>query len=120
MRAFLIAASLVAMSTSVACAGDDAMAGYFGNTAIVTGGMTETRTYYNADHTFVLKAPSFNMEWKGTWKVDGTNLCRTYEKAPPGVPNPFCTPVEAHKAGDSWTMTMNGKTRTVSLVKGIQ
>jgi len=120
MRAFLIAASLVVVSASAAFAGDEAMAGYFGNTAIVTGGMTETHTYYNADHTFVLKAPSFNMEWKGTWKVDGTNLCRTYEKAPPGVPNPFCTPVEAHKAGDTWTMTMAGKTRTVSLVKGIQ
>lgn len=120
MRAFLIAASLVVVSASAAFAGDDMMAGYFGNTAIVTGGMTETRTYYNADHTFILKAPSFNMEWKGTWKVDGANLCRTYEKAPPGVPNPFCTPLAAHKPGDTWTMTMDGKTRTVSLVKGIQ
>jgi hypothetical protein len=120
MRAFLIAASLAVVSASAAFAGDEAMAGYFGNTAIVTGGMTETRTYYNADHTFTLKAPSFGMEWKGTWKLDGANLCRTYEKAPPGVPNPFCTPMQAHKAGDSWTMTMDGKTRTVSLVKGIQ
>lgn len=120
MRSAAIAISLVLLSASAAFAGDDVMAPFYGNTAVVTGGMTETRTYYNADHTFTLKAPSFGMEWKGTWKLDGANLCRTYEKAPPGVPNPFCTPMQAHKVGDSWTMTMDGKTRTISLVKGIQ
>lgn len=120
MRSAAIAISLVLLSASAVFAGDDVMAPFYGNTAVVTGGMTETRTYYNADHTFTLKAPSFGMEWKGTWKLDGANLCRTYEKAPPGVPNPFCTPMQAHKVGDSWTMTMDGKTRTISLVKGIQ
>ena len=96
MRTFVLAAALVALSAPCAFA-DDVMAPFFGNTAIVTGGMADTHTYYNADHTFTLKAPSFGMEWKGAWKIEGANLCRTYEKAPPGVPNPLCTPVEPHK-----------------------
>ncbi|HEY2034161.1 MAG TPA: hypothetical protein VGH02_10800 [Rhizomicrobium sp.] len=121
MRSLLIAVSLAALSATAAYAGDEIMAGYVGNTAIATGGMTDTHTYYNADHTFTMKAPSFGMAWKGTWRVDGTTLCRTYEKAPPGIPsNPFCTAVEAHKVGDSWTMSANGQTRTITLVKGIQ
>jgi hypothetical protein len=120
MRAFVLAAALVALSVSAAFAGDDPMAGFYGNTAVATGGMADTHTYYNADHTFTLKAPAFNMEWKGTWKVDGGTLCRTYETPPPGVTNPLCTPVAAHKVGDTWTMTANGQSRTVTLVKGIQ
>lgn len=121
MRSVVIAVSLAVLSATTAYAGDDLMAGYVGNTAIASGGMADTHTYYNADHTFTMKAPSFGMEWKGTWKLDGTTLCRTYEKAPPGLPsNPFCTPIEAHKVGDKWTMTANGQTRTITLVKGIQ
>jgi hypothetical protein len=121
MHRILIAASALTLLAAPAFAGDDVMTGYFGNTAIATGGMADTHTYYNADHTFTIKAPAFNMEWKGTWKVDGTTLCRTYETPPPGITtNPFCTPVEAHKIGDSWTMSANGQTRTITLVKGIQ
>ena len=121
MRSFLIVAVLAMFSVSVAYAGDDIMVGYIGNTAVATGGMADTHTYYNADHTFTMKAPAFGMEWKGTWKLDGTTLCRTYEKPPPGLPsNPFCTPIEAHKVGDTWTMSSNGQTRTITLLKGIQ
>lgn len=120
MRAIVLAASLLAVSASGALAGDEGMTPFFGNTAIVTGGMADTHTYYNADHTFTLKAPAFGMEWKGTWKMDGANLCRTYEKPPPGVTNPFCTVFAPHNVGDTWTMTLDGKTRTISLVKGIQ
>jgi hypothetical protein len=120
MRAFLIAVSVAALSATAAFAGDEVMAGYIGNTTVSSGGMAETHSYYNADHSFTMKAPAFNMEWKGTWKVDGANLCRTYDKAPPGVPNPFCTPIVAHKVGDKWPVTINGKTRTVSLLPGIQ
>src|ERR1700753_335677 len=116
MRSYLIAASFVALSTTAAFAGDEVMAGFYGNTVIGKGGMAETHSYYNADHTFSMKAPSFNMEWKGTWKVDGTNLCRNFETAPPGVTNPLCTPIEAHKIGDTWTVG----DRSATLVKGIQ
>jgi hypothetical protein len=115
MRAFVLAVSLLAISTSAAVA-DDVMASFYGNTIISKGGMADTHSYYNADHTFSMKAPAFNMEWKGTWKVDGAQLCRTFEKAPPGVTNPLCTPVVAHKVGDTWTVSG----RTATLVQGIQ
>jgi hypothetical protein len=120
MRSVMLALSLAVLSASAALAGDDVMAGYYGNTAIASGGMADTHTVYNADHTFDMRVPAFGMEFKGTWKLDGTTLCRTYEKTPPGVTNPFCTPVEPHKVGDSWTMTFNGKTRSITLVKGVQ
>ena len=119
MRSILLAAALAALSTP-AFAGDELMASFFGNTAVATGGLADTHTYYNADHSFTMTAPAFNKEWKGTWKLDGNTLCRTYETAPPGVSNPLCTPIEQHKVGDTWSLTMDGKTRTVTLVKGIQ
>jgi len=120
MRFVAMGISLAFLSVSAAMAGDDVMSGYYGNTAIAKGGMADTHTVYSADHTFDMKVPSFGMEFKGTWKIDGNNLCRTYEKTPPGVTNPFCTPIEAHKVGDTWTMTLDGKTRTISLVQGVQ
>ena len=99
---------------------DDVMAGYYGNTAVVTGGRVETHWVYNADHTFAMKIPAFSMEFKGTWAVDGATLCRTFESPPPGVDNPLCSPVEAHKVGDTWTMADGNETRTISLVQGVQ
>ncbi|HWA30604.1 MAG TPA: hypothetical protein VG867_05885 [Rhizomicrobium sp.] len=120
MRSFLLGLSLAVLSTSAVLAGDDVMAGFIGNTAIAKGGMADTHTVYSADHTFDMRVPSFGMDFKGTWKVDGATLCRTYEKTPPGVTNPFCTPIEPHKVGDTWTVTLDGKTRTVTLVQGIQ
>lgn len=119
MRSILLAAALIGLSATAASA-DDVMANLYGNTIISKGGMADTHSYYNADHTFRMTAPAFGMEWKGTWKVDGATLCRTFEKAPPGASNPLCTPVEAHKVGETWTATADGKTRTVTLVQGIQ
>lgn len=117
MRVFLLAASLIALSAAPALAGDDVMASFYGNTVISKGGMGEVHTYYNADHTFTMKAPAFDVSWKGTWKVDGGNMCRAFDGAsPPGVTNPLCLPIEAHKVGDTWTVAG----RTVTVVQGIQ
>ncbi|HWD49527.1 MAG TPA: hypothetical protein VG309_06340 [Rhizomicrobium sp.] len=120
MRSILLAASLIALSASTAFAADDVMANYYGNTVIASGGMVDTHSYYNADHTFTVKAPAVGMEFKGTWKIEGGNLCRTYDSPPPGISNPLCTPAEAHKVGDTWTMSANGKSRTLTLLKGVQ
>ena len=118
MRGVLIAAALLC-STGTAFA-DDVMEGYYGNTAIVTGGMAETHTVYSADHTFVTKAPAFGLQFKGTWQVNEGTLCRTFETPPPGTSNPLCTPIEAHKVGDTWTVKNGDDTRTITLVQGIQ
>lgn len=116
MKKYLIAAAL-ALSAGLAHA-DDIMAGFYGNTVASTGGMIETHTYYKADHSFTMKARG--AEFAGTWALDGANLCRTFAAPPPGLPNPLCTPIAAHRVGDTWTITTNGATRTVTLLAGIQ
>jgi hypothetical protein len=120
MRPFLIAVSLVALTADAAFAAGDPMQPYYGNTVIATGGMADTHSNYNADHSFVMTAPAFHMTFKGTWKLDGANMCRTFDTTPPGTPNPLCVPMETHKVGDSWSVTMDGKTRSLTLVQGIQ
>lgn len=120
IRSVLLGAVLSLGFAISASAGDDVMAGFYGNTVVGTGGMAETHTVYSADHNFVMKAPAFGAEYKGTWALNGANLCRTFESPPPGVTNPLCTPIEAHKVGDTWTVTAGGNTRTVTLVKGVQ
>jgi hypothetical protein len=99
---------------------DDPMAGYYGNTTISTGGKTEVHFVYNSDHTFILKVPAYGMEFKGTWAVNGSTICFNYDTPPPGLDNPDCAPLVPHKVGDTWTLNDNGRTRTITLVKGVQ
>ncbi|HXM00697.1 MAG TPA: hypothetical protein VN932_12270 [Rhizomicrobium sp.] len=120
MRSLLLGAAALAFCASPAFAADDVMANYYGNTVVATGGMVDTHTYYSPDHTLITKAPAFGLQYKGVWKLDGANVCRTYDAPPAGVPNPSCAPVVAHKIGDSWTVTVGDKTRTLTLLKGIQ
>ncbi len=96
------------------------MAGYYGNTAISTGGMAEVHIQYNVDHTFVMNVPAFSLRFKGTWAVNGSNICFTYDVTPPGVTNPDCGPVEAHKVGDTWTQKADDGQRSLTLVAGMQ
>ncbi|HXM00698.1 MAG TPA: hypothetical protein VN932_12275 [Rhizomicrobium sp.] len=116
MRTILLAAAFAALSLSAANA-DDLLATRYGNTVVVkmTSGM-EVHMYYAADGTFTGKVMGMNYPLKGTWKSDGSNVCLTYDPAPPNMTNPSCTPVVAHQVGDSWTA--NGNTAT--LVQGIQ
>ena len=123
MRRIVLGLSAAILIAAPALAGDDVMAGFYGNTAVATGGMVESHTHYRADHTFDLTASAMGTDYKfsGTWKIDEKGqLCRTYVgDAPPNTPNPLCTPIEAHKVGDSWTVTMGASTRTVTLKPGI-
>jgi hypothetical protein len=123
MREISIAVAVLMLSAAPAMAGDDPMASYFGNTVVSQGTMGESVTHYKPDHTFDAKFSMMGMSQSstGTWKIDEKGqLCRTYAEPPPGVPNPLCTPLDAHKVGDSWTMTFNGSTRTVTIKPGIQ
>jgi YD repeat-containing protein len=113
MRSILIVAAL-ALSVTAAHAGD-VMASRYGNTTITTDASgVQTKLYYNADGTFTGKQGTFG--FTGTWKLDGNTICLTFNPAPPGAPNPTCTPVSAHKVGDTWS----GGGRTITLVQGIQ
>lgn len=118
-RIVLISAASIALAVTAALAADDVMATRYGNTTISTDAKgVETKVYYNADHTFTFKSGA--QAGKGTWKVDGGNICLTYETPQPGVPNPLCLPVAAHKVGDTWTTGEGEQKRTVKLVQGVQ
>jgi hypothetical protein len=123
MRTTLILATAAALSVAPALAADDMMSGYYGNTVVSVGGMLESHTHYRADHTFDVTATAMGQSFngKGTWAIDDKGqLCRTYETPPPGITNPLCIPAEMHKIGDSWTATVNGQTRNMSMKAGIQ
>ena len=123
MRKLTIAVTTLGLVLAPAFAADDIMAGYYGNTVVSVGGMLESHTHYRADHTFDVSATAMGQSFngKGTWAIDDKGqLCRTYETPPPGFPNPLCIPAEAHKVGDSWTVSVNGQTRNMSMKAGIQ
>ena len=123
VRTSVIGASILVLSVAPAFAADDIMAGYYGNTVVSVGGILESHTHYRADHTFDMTATAMGQSFdgKGTWAIDDKGqLCRTYESPPPGMPNPLCIPAAAHKVGDSWTVSVNGQTRDMSLKAGIQ
>jgi hypothetical protein len=120
MRQILLTITAAGLLASPAWAADDVMAGFYGNTVVASGGMADVHIYYRPDHTFLMDVPAFHMEFRGTWKLVGSDICRTYDKPPPGADNPSCTPAHARKVGDTWTVTTGSETRTVTLLKGIQ
>ena len=108
MRILLAAVAALALSASAVLAGEDVMASRIGNTTITTdaSGMS-SKIYYEADQ----------LQLAGTWAVKGSQVCLTFtSEAPPGYPNPICTPVSARNVGDSWT----SGPFTVQLVAGRQ
>ena len=121
MKSFLIAASMAVLCAAPALAAEDVMAGYYGNTAVSTGGAAEIHTHYRADHTFdfVGSMMFVSRTLRGTWALDGKgNICRTYiGDPPPDTPNPNCGPIVAHKVGDTWK-SKDG-VRTITLKAGI-
>ena len=121
MKTFLIAASLAVLCGTPAFAAEEVMAGFYGNTAVSTGGSVEIHTHYRADHTFdfVGSMMFLSHTYRGTWALDGKgNICRTFVgDLPPGATNPSCAPIAAHKVGDTWT-SKDG-VRTITLKAGI-
>jgi hypothetical protein len=116
MKTMLIVASAIA-APSLALAQDDVMASRFGNTTVAhTESGHEVHMYYKSDHTFTGKVVDVGFDLKGTWAVDGSKLCLTYDPAPPTVTNPQCQPIVAHKLGESWT----SDGRAVTIVEGIK
>lgn len=114
MRMIILAATLVALSTTFAYA-EDLMASRYGNTTIATDSKgVQTKIYYKADGTLTGKQGT--VTFTGSWKVDKGQVCLTNTPAPAGMTNPFCAPVKARKVGDTW----KAADRTVTLVKGIQ
>lgn len=114
MRTILLATVFATAAMSLAYA-DDIMASRYGNTTVTKDASgNETHIYYAQDGTFIGKQGS--QSFKGTWKLDGGNICLTADPAIPNTPNPACAPVSAHAVGDTW----QAGPYTVTIVKGIQ
>ncbi len=124
MKNFCSTLCVVAFATAPALAADDVMANLYGNTVISTGGIADIHTHYRADHSFDMVASRMGMSrtFKGTWAIDAKGtLCRTFVgDAPRDTANPLCVPFAPHKVGETWTMQMNGSSRTVTLKAGIE
>ena len=126
MKRALIAASVAALLAGPAFAADDVMAGLYGNTVIVTGGMVESHSHYRADKTFDVSASFLGTDYKfgGTWEIKGDQVCRTFVgEVPPNTTNPNCSPLAAlasHKVGETWNIkTPKGESRTLALKAGV-
>lgn len=116
MRILIGALAALALSATAAMAGDEVLASRFGNTTITSdaSGMS-SKIYYQADHSFT--GVQGDQQLAGTWEVKGSQVCLTFtSEAPPGYPNPICTPVAAHAVGETW----QAGPFTVQLVEGIQ
>jgi hypothetical protein len=122
MRFIHTSIALLALSPT-GFAADDIMANYYGNTVIGKSVLGESHTHYKADHTFSadLSSDQGSMQTDGTWALnDKGEICRTYSTPIPGFPSVLCNVWSAHKIGDHWQTTVNGRTSEVSLVAGIQ
>lgn len=124
MRNIVYAAAVVLLSSAPAIAADDAMAGLYGNTIVVTGDAFQAHAHYRANHTLDISGTASGQAFSttGSWKIDDKGqICRSYKKTVPTMANPLCTPAAAHKVGDTWTATsIAGGSRNVTLVAGIQ
>jgi hypothetical protein len=124
MKRICGALCFIALGACPAAAADDVMANLYGNTVVSTGGIAEVHTHYRADHSFDMVASRMGISrtFKGTWAIDAKGtLCRSFVgDAPPDTPNPLCLPFAPHKVGDTWTIEMNGSSRTVTLKAGIE
>jgi len=117
MRLVLAASAALLLSAVAAPADDDVMATRYGNTVVVTYINTpEVHLYYNADHTFTGKVIGMDVQIRGTWRINDTDICMNYDPPPPRMTNPSCAPLEAHQVGDTWKY----QGRTITLVQGIQ
>jgi len=115
---------IAALAAGPAAAADDVMANLYGNTVVSTGGVAEIHTHHRADHSFDMVASRMGMSrtFKGTWAIDAKGtLCRSFVgDAPPDTPNPLCIAFAPHKVGDTWTLEMNGSSRTMTLKAGVE
>ena len=123
MRRIFGATFALALCVTPVLAADDPMAGFYGNTLVVTGDGFQAHVHYRADHTLDMSGTASGQAFstKGTWTIDDKGqICRSYDKTPPTMTNPFCSPATPHKVGDSWSVTTPAGSRSITLVAGVQ
>jgi hypothetical protein len=119
-----LAAGLALAATSASA--DDLMASTYANTVKATDAKGVTSSFlFNADGTYTINATGpdgkpVTIPGKWTTKDGGATLC-LQPASPPNTPPPApsCSPLSAHKIGDTWTVVNDMKeTFTVTLVAG--
>lgn len=101
----------------------------FGNTMLGTrSDGTVMKLFYNADHTFsgeiTPAGSSTSFEAKGTWKLEGDQLCVMSDLGPGGgTPPQSCATLRGDHVGDKWETTIKGaggksEVQKVEIVKG--
>jgi hypothetical protein len=120
MNRILLSAAVLALSAGVALA--DNLAGYYGNTVVITGpDGSVSKARIKADGTYETTRPDGSVA-KGTWAwKDDKTACFTQVTPPAaaGQPNPLCLPIDAHKVGDSWSVKApDGKETKYSMTAG--
>ena len=113
MKRILMVAAAFALTSTVAYA--DNLAGYYGNTVVVTAADGKvTKSKVKADHTYSSVMPdgtATNGTW--AWKVEPEACFTQVTPAPAADYKPFCTKIDAHKVGEKWeTKSPDGKVVT--------
>jgi opacity protein-like surface antigen len=119
MKKFMLAAIAAIALTTSAFAGDEVMASRYGNTTVITmANGSVVKIWYNADHTWTGEAGGAAIG--GTWKVDGNQLCVSWNNPPPNMANPTCSMASERKIGDHWTVGEGDAKMSVTLAAGKQ
>jgi hypothetical protein len=115
LASFALAGALSIAATQAFA--DDVMAMTFGNTITskdqATGAVATL--YFNQDGTFTqqgtMNAKPYQAGGKWVEQDGGKTLCLTPDAPPnaPKAPPPSCSPLEAHKIGDTWIVTNDQK-----------
>ena len=119
-RLFMLAGAVLALSAAAGGASAaDAMADTYANTVVVTDASgAAVKYFFNADKTFTAALPDKSLA-KGSWTADDKQICVTVSEPAALAGKPVCSPLEAHKVGDSWKSTNSaGQAASLSIVAG--
>lgn len=119
MKTIMTLAAAAALFSTAAVAADDPVASRYGNTTIITTADGHVvKIWYEADHTVTWMVGPITR--KGTWALEGSNMCITLQDPPGGMPAKTCNPFEVHKVGESWSVNQGAAKLDAQLVAGHQ
>jgi len=120
MKRILAGVAVAMLSTSLAFAADDPMAGRYGNTVVVKyANGSEVKLHYNQDGTLEVINPD-GSKGTGKWAMKDGKLCVTADAGPNAGKEQCSAFTAGKKAGDSWDQSLADGTKVqVSIVAGM-
>lgn len=114
--------AMILLCWGAAAAGDDPMAGTYGNTVVITNAKGEVSKFrFAPDQTFTYESARGDRR-TGTWVLKDGLLCVTTHHRPedPTPEKESCSEFKGeHQAGDTWQQTNpRGDSVTVTIVAG--